>query len=192
MGQLDHEVAIKGWKAAFGRHSGATSEWSRKENQTGILGQPVDFPVQVLNMKSFVGRFFCSLDSKGRLMIPARFRKIMSAEEDETLILSKGKDGCLNLYPSGAWNDLIMKLERQPAGTDRVDIVRYYSDNSLILSIDKAGRVALPAEFLNIIGGPAKVAVMGALSYMEIWAPEDYSRIRQRAEETYQKGKWPY
>ena len=54
---------------------------------------------------NFVGHFGCNLDAKGRLMIPARFRRVISPEAADVLVLSKGKEKCLNLYPLSEWNE---------------------------------------------------------------------------------------
>jgi MraZ protein len=142
---------------------------------------------------NFVGHFEYNLDAKGRLMIPARFRRVISPEAAEMLVLSKGKEKCLNLYPLAEWNEVILKeLRSLPPGPQKRNLIRYYSDKSIHVNIDKAGRIAIPAHFLSMIGGPKKVIVIGALTYMEIWAPEDFEHIRAEALDTYSKGDWEY
>ena len=143
-------------------------------------------------MKSFVGRFQCTLDAKGRLMVPAKFRKIIPPEANDLLVVSKGKENCLNLYPSNEWDELIKRLYALPPGADKRNLIRFYSDTSQPLNLDKAGRVAIPAEFLALIGSPKKVVTIGALSYIEIWAPGDYETIRKKAMDTYVDGEWEY
>jgi MraZ protein len=141
----------------------------------------------------FVGHFEYNVDSKGRLMIPVRFRRVIPADAADMLVLSKGKEACLNLYPLNEWNEVILKeLSNLPPGPQKRNLIRYYSDKSIHVHLDKAGRVAIPAAFLSMIGNPKKVIVIGALSYMEIWAPQDYDNIRAEAHETYNKGDWEY
>ena len=60
------------------------------------------------------------------------------------------------------------------------------------MNLDKAGRVAIPANFLSMISNPKKVIVIGALTYIEIWSPEDYEQVRNEALDTYNKGDWEY
>ncbi len=142
---------------------------------------------------NLIGQFECNLDSKGRLMIPARFRRVIPPSAAEVLVLSKGKEACLNLYTLEEWNEVILKeLRGLPPGKQKRNLIRYYSDKSLQLNVDKSGRVAIPAHFLSLIGNPKKVVVIGALTYMEIWAPEDYESIRSEAHETYSEGDWEY
>jgi MraZ protein len=142
---------------------------------------------------NFVGHFEYNLDAKGRLMIPARFRRVIAPDAVDVLVLSKGKERCLNLYPLPEWNDVILKeLHSLPPGPQKRNLVRYYSDKSIHVNLDKAGLVAIPAHFLSMIGDPKKVIVIGALTYIEIWAPEDYEQIRNEALDTYNRGDWEY
>ena len=142
---------------------------------------------------NLIGHFECNLDSKGRLMIPARFRRVIPPSAAEVLVLSKGKEVCLNLYTLEEWNEVIIKeLRDLPPGKQKRNLIRYYSDKSLQLNVDKSGRVAIPSHFLSLIGNPKKVVVIGALSYMEIWAPEDYEAIRSEAHDAYSEGDWEY
>lgn len=142
---------------------------------------------------NFVGHFEYNLDSKGRLMIPARFRRVIQPDAVDVLVLSKGKEKCLNLYPLPEWNDVILKeLHSLPPGPQKRNLIRYYSDKSIHVNLDKAGRVAIPANFLSMVGNPKKVIVIGALTYIEIWSPKDYEQIRNEALDTYNKGDWEY
>ena len=134
-----------------------------------------------------------NLDAKGRLMIPVRFRRVISPDAADVFVLSKGKEKCLNLYPLPEWNDVILKeLHSLPPGPQKRNLIRYYSDKSIHVNLDKAGRVAIPANFLSMISNPKKVIVIGALTYIEIWAPEDYEQIRNEALDTYNRGDWEY
>lgn len=143
-------------------------------------------------MRSFVGSFTCTLDTKGRIMVPARFRRLLPTDSGEVLVISKGKEQCLNLYPSAEWEQVIGRLENLPPGPKKRNLIRFYSDKSQTVNLDKAGRVAIPAPFLELIDGPRKVIVIGALTYMEIWSEEDYEQVRNDALETYLDGDWEY
>ncbi len=125
-------------------------------------------------------------------MIPAKFRRMIPPDSGEILVLSKAKDKYLNLYPMDGWNEIMNKLDERPAGPEKKALVRYYSDKSDTLSMDKAGRIAVPSEYLKLIGNPKKVVIIGALKYMEIWAEEDYGEVRKKAQETYLESDWEY
>ena len=77
---------------------------------------------------NFIGQFEYNLDAKGRLMIPVRFRRVIPPESAEMLVLSKGKERCLNLYPIAEWNEVILKeLHGLPPGPQKRNLIRYYS-----------------------------------------------------------------
>lgn len=143
-------------------------------------------------MQKFVGRYKCTLDSKGRLMIPARFRRIIPADSGEMLVISRGQEKCLNLYPLSEWNEVIGKLSSLPPGLKKRNLIRFYSDKSHSLNIDKSGRIAIPPDFIEMIGNSKKVVAIGALTYIEIWAEDDYDEIRKQALDTYLEGDWQY
>jgi MraZ protein len=144
-------------------------------------------------MQNFLGNFECKLDSKGRLMIPAKFRHQLPETAPGMYVLSMGKEKCLNLYPVDEWNEMVVKkLHDLPAGRDKRQYIRFYSRKSMTLNIDKTGRVAIPSNFLQAIGNPRKVMVVGVLDYMEIWAPGDYSKMSEEGDSTFLEGDWEY
>jgi MraZ protein len=125
-------------------------------------------------------------------MIPAKFRRMIPEDGGEVLVVSKAKEKCLNLYPLSEWNGVISRLHSLPPGPKKRNLIRFYSDKSQTLNLDKAGRVAIPAHFLAMIGKAKKVVVIGALTYLEIWAEKDYEEIRKQALDTYIEGDWEY
>ncbi len=144
-------------------------------------------------MQNFLGNYDCTLDSKGRLMIPAKFRRQVAEDAGGFYVLSMGKEKCLNLYPLGEWNEsVVRKLHDLPPGRRKRETIRFYSRKSITVNIDKAGRVALPTNFLEAIGSPKKVVVAGVLNYMEIWAPEEYVRASEEADRNFIEGDWEY
>jgi MraZ protein len=125
-------------------------------------------------------------------MIPAKFRRMIPEDSGEVLVISKAKEPCLNLYPIAEWNGVIARLHELPPGPKKRNLIRFYSDKSQTLNLDKAGRIAISAGFLSMIGSPKKVVVIGALTYLEIWAEKDYETIRKTALEAYLEGDWEY
>ena len=137
-------------------------------------------------MQNFLGDFECTLDSKGRLMVPARFRHQVPEEEGGVYVITMGKERCLNLWPIKEWNDeVVSKLHELPPGPKKRQFIRFYSRKSRNTNLDKSGRVAIPANFLETIGNPKKVIVVGVLNYMEIWAPGDYDKASVEGDEAY-------
>jgi len=143
-------------------------------------------------INSFVGTYSCSVDKKGRIMIPAKFRHAIPNDLKDVLIISKSKDNCLDLYPLPHWNRIINKLMDLRPGREKRDIIRFYSENSQQVGIDKAGRVALPPKFLEELGSPKQIIMVGMLTYMEIWSPEQYEAMAKTAKETFMKSEFEF
>jgi MraZ protein len=146
-----------------------------------------------VKMQNFLGNFECTLDSKGRLIIPAKFRHLAEEGSGGMYVVSLGKEKCLNLYPINEWNEVVVsKLHELEPGPKKRNYIRFYSRKSRTLNLDKSGRIALPSSFLELLGNPKKVIVAGVLNYMEIWAPEEYEKVSSAAEENFLEGEWEY
>jgi MraZ protein len=144
-------------------------------------------------MQSFLGDFECTIDAKGRLMVPAKFRHLVPESSGGTYVLSMGKERCLNLYPIKEWDEAVVKkLHALPPGPEKRKYIRFYSHKSRTLNLDKSGRIAIPPAMLESLGSPKKVIVAGALNYMEIWSVEDYGNISREAEDAFHDGDWEY
>lgn len=144
-------------------------------------------------MQNFLGNFECTIDSKGRLMVPARFRHLVPEVSAGMYVISMGKERCLNLYPFDEWNETVVKkLHDLQPGPEKRNYIRFYSNKSRTLNLDKSGRVAIPSAMLDAIGNPRKVMVVGVLNYIEIWSIEDYEKVSRDAEDSFLGGEWEY
>lgn len=137
--------------------------------------------------RKLIGAYNCTLDAKSRLKIPAPFRRLIPDELIRTLVISKGKEGCLNLYTQDEYDKILIDLANRPPGPERRDLQRFYSIKSKQLKVDGAGRVAIPPDFLAMIDNVKDVVVLGAHGYLEIWKAADFEDLSRRAEETYLK-----
>jgi MraZ protein len=135
--------------------------------------------------RRLIGAYACTLDAKSRLKIPAPFRRLIPDGLFQTLVISKGKERCLNLYTQDEYEKILNDLANRPPGAERRDIQRFYSIKSKQLKVDGSGRVAIPPDFLAMIDNVKDVVVLGALSYLEIWKATDFEELSKRAEETY-------
>ena len=144
-------------------------------------------------MQNFLGEIDCTLDSKGRLMIPARFRHLVPEDTGSMYVVSMGKERCLNLFPLREWNEIIVsKLHEMDPGPEKRNAIRYFSSRSSTLKIDKAGRVAIPSQFLATIGDPKKVMVVGALNFMEIWSLDEYRKNIEAMDDAFRTSGFEY
>lgn len=114
----------------------------------------------------FIGQYEHSLEAKGRLSIPKKFR----SQLDGGAVLAQGLDGCLFLYPKAAWEQLISKLSQLPlTRTDARGFTRALSYGASEVEIDSLGRILVPDYLRQFAGISAACIVAGAIDRVEIW-----------------------
>lgn len=114
----------------------------------------------------FMGEYSHSIDEKGRLIIPSKFR----FELGETFVLTRGLDGCLCVYPQNEWNILESKLRALPLTNKNArTITRFLVSGAAACELDKQGRILVPAALREYAGLEKDVVVMGNLERIEIW-----------------------
>ena len=121
----------------------------------------------------FFGRFEHSLDAKGRVILPARFRAHFGTQA----YLSQYSDRCLALWTSEEFDkQLIEQEQRQQQGRNERNLARVWAQGSTEVDIDRQGRLAIPAylrEFARLdVEHP--ILVNGALNRVELWNPAEY------------------
>ncbi|HEV2428119.1 MAG TPA: hypothetical protein VGS61_07865 [Acidimicrobiales bacterium] len=137
-------------------------------------------------MLGFVGQFQHSLDAKGRLILPARFRP----EFERGGCLSPNTEGCVALWtPSEFARQAEERLAQSRAGgsTDR-QRARYWAANSSDVEFDKQGRFALPGAIREYGRLNGDVLVVGALDHVELWNPDVYASQVNPAEDVFKRG----
>lgn len=122
-------------------------------------------------MAAFVGTHRCKLDSKGRLQLPAVHRRFLGTEGGETFVMTRGFEDNLVLFGPEGWREFQEKLVQLPSGEEKRQVIRFYSDSSKPLLMDKQGRVSLPRDFLSDYGIENEVLLVGALDRIEVWNP---------------------
>lgn len=128
----------------------------------------------------FIGEFHHTLDDKGRLAVPVKFRVQLA----EGAVVTRGLDRSLFLYPKKEWNTLAAKIAALPLGqADTRAFARLMLAGAMDVEVDKSGRVTVP-EYLRTYAGLAKnVVVTGMYDRLEIWdqtAWETYSASTQK------------
>ena len=116
-----------------------------------------------------IGEYLHTIDNKNRLSVPSKFRK----ELGKTVILTRGLDKCLFLYPVAEWKALADKLAKLPLGkADTRSFVRTMIAGATDIEIDALGRRLVPA-YLRVYGNLKEAAmVVGLYNRVEIWSPE--------------------
>jgi MraZ protein len=127
----------------------------------------------------FRGRYDHTIDPKGRLSIPSRYREDLAARDITTLVLTEG-DHCVSAYPVDEWEKLEETLRQQsPFLPERRNIVRLIVASAKECPVDRAGRTLVPPELREFAGLKKDVVIAGALEYFEIWSRERWIDHRQ-------------
>ncbi|HST03117.1 MAG TPA: division/cell wall cluster transcriptional repressor MraZ [Chloroflexia bacterium] len=122
----------------------------------------------------FLGRFEHSVDSKGRVAVPARFRGLLSGE----LIMTRGNDGCLYLFTEQSWEPLAAKLNALPTGDeDARNLRRAVFSSAEPVELDKQGRVIIPDHLRQYASITGDVSIIGLGEYIEIWDTESWKTL---------------
>jgi len=124
---------------------------------------------------AFIGNINAKTDEKGRVFIPAAFRKILQSSGEERLILREDvyKD-CLTLHPESVWIEKLKKLrgDLNEWDEEQQDIYRKYSMNTASLEIDSTGRVLIPKKYLQTANITNDVCFLGLIDVIELWNPD--------------------
>lgn len=126
-------------------------------------------------MIRFLGNIEAKTDAKGRIFIPASFRKQLQAASEERLVLRKDVfQDCLVLYPESVWfktqNQLRRRLSKWNAKQQAV--FRQFVSDAEIMIPDGSGRILLPKRYLQMAGIQGDVRFIGMDNTIEIWAKE--------------------
>ncbi len=128
-------------------------------------------------MLLFRGTYLHTIDSKGRLAVPNRFREVLKAKEDNRLVITRGTHGdCLSGYTVDRWEEIEAGLDNLPAGRGKDAFVRHFIAPAQDCTLDKMGRVLVPAQLRQEAGLEKEVMVVGALGKFEIWDRERWER----------------
>jgi MraZ protein len=143
-------------------------------------------------MLGFLGRFDYSVDSKGRLNIPAKFRKCLSPEADETFVVVPAPNGCLRAFPQNEWAAEEETLTRLPQTLENLRFIRKIRDAASDSHLDGQGRIMLNKTQLDASGIKESVVLVGSNRFVEIWDTERYNSYRgdnwqSEFDELYQK-----
>lgn len=124
----------------------------------------------------FRGRSGHTLDEKGRINIPTRFREVLRREADERLMVTPWHN-CLKVYPLPQWEEIEMTLReegKKKKNPHMLNLIRYMIGGVEECAMDKQGRVLLPPKLRAECGIGKGVVVNGMITYFEIWDQEKW------------------
>lgn len=116
----------------------------------------------------FMGEFNHSIDAKGRIIVPAKFREDLGEE----FVVTLGLDGCLFLYPDSEWREFVEQLKHLPGNRQARQLQRYFLAGATTCEVDKQGRILIPAKLREHAKLEKDVVFVGVLGKIEIWSKE--------------------
>ena len=120
----------------------------------------------------FRGEYNHTVDTKGRLIIPSKFREKLGDE----CIVTRGLDGCLFVFPMKEWENYEEKLKQLPMTNKNArSFVRFLTAGATSCEFDKQGRVLIPATLRKFAGIEKDVVLAGLLNRIEIWSEEKWN-----------------
>ena len=134
-----------------------------------------------LTDNTFIGEYAYSLDSKGRVNIPAKFRQSLSADSQNTFVITRGPDPCIWVYPLEQWKEIENNL-RNLSSVKNIhrtfvrDTARYASPSTY----DKQGRITLTPSLTEYAGLEKDVLIIGMINKIEIWNPNTLKMVDQQ------------
>ncbi len=137
----------------------------------------------------FIGTVEHTMDNKGRVSIPAKFRETLIKKFDERLIITRG-DEALDAYPVKIWQEFTDKVMALPQmRKDIIAFLRFYMGGAEECSIDRQGRILIPPALREYAGLNKDVVFVGISKRFEIWDKKRWDESYRKITETIQSYK---
>ncbi len=129
-----------------------------------------------------MGEYQHSVDAKGRLIVPAKFREALG----EAFVVTRGLDNCLFGYPMNEWRKLEEKLKDLPmTKKDTRAFARFFFSGATEVEIDKQGRINIPATLIQHAHLVKECVVLGVSNRIEIWAKDAWEAYFSESEQSF-------
>lgn len=116
----------------------------------------------------FMGEYNHTIDAKGRIIVPSKFREALG----EHFVVTLGLDGCLFVYPNEEWEHFVTGLKNLPGNKEARQLQRYFMAGAADCEVDKQGRILIPNNLREQAGLDKDIVFVGVLSKIEIWSKE--------------------
>ncbi|MFA6322354.1 MAG: division/cell wall cluster transcriptional repressor MraZ, partial [Candidatus Buchananbacteria bacterium] len=125
----------------------------------------------------FIGEYQHNIDEKGRLAVPAKFRKDLKVGA----VVTKEVDDCLSLYPKTEWKKYADKIASLPTSkADARAFARLKLGSAMDLEVDNQGRMLIPEYLRKDAGLTKKAVIIGLYNRLEIWSEEKWQAYKNK------------
>lgn len=130
----------------------------------------------------FIGEYQHSIDSKGRVIIPAKFRQTLG----DSFVMTRGIENCLLGYPMNEWRKLELKLKDLPmTKKDARAFARFFFSGAIEVELDKQGRIHIPSTLIQYANLEKECVVLGVSSKIEIWAKDAWDEYFEQSTQSF-------
>lgn len=127
----------------------------------------------------FIGEYHHTVDAKGRLALPTKYRDALAAGA----VVTRGLDRCLSIYPVATWRELAPRLAALPVSKANTrSFARFLLAGAMDVAPDQQGRIVIPEYLRGFAGLRRSVVLAGLYSRLEVWDAEAWEHYRAGAE----------
>ena len=131
--------------------------------------------------KNMKGKYFHSVDSKGRLIVPSKFRDSLGSE----FVMTLGLEDCIYLYSQEEWDKFTERLNQLGnSKTENRRLKRYFQSNAVDCNIDSQGRTVIPADIRADVGIEKDVVIIGNGEKAEVWSAAAWQETKMDSKQT--------
>jgi MraZ protein len=127
---------------------------------------------------SFLGEFEATLDTKGRFLLPAGFKRQLPEGETTRFVINRGFEKCLTLYPVQSWQPLYDQIATLNDFDPKVrEFRRFFLNGAIEVEPDTAGRILVPNNLKEYAGLGKDIVLVAAVNKIEIWEKSEYQKF---------------
>ena len=136
---------------------------------------------------TFTGEFSYTLDAKGRLNIPSKFRSALSPDNDKSFVITKGMDLCVVAYPLVEWQHRVESGLRELSATSQRNrlFVRSLTRFATTVKLDGQGRIQITQFLQEYASLDRDVKIIGVVNKIEIWNPNDLKKMQDLSQDDF-------
>lgn len=136
----------------------------------------------------FLGSFKYSIDSKGRVSIPAKLRKFVDPKANDAFVMTRGTNQCIDIYPMNEWENLVQSKLNNLNSFDpqQARFLRMFLQQAAEDKLDTQARILVPKNLIDFAEIKKDVLILGAIKKIEIWDPEIYEKYIGESDLTFE------
>lgn len=136
----------------------------------------------------FYGEYEHTIDRKGRLIIPAKFRQALKEHEVKSLFLTRGLDGCLFVFPEAEWRTVESRFKQIPfTKTEGRKFNRLFFSGATEAPLDGLGRLLVPKTLKDFAQIKQDVMIVGVSTRIELWAKDQWQAFYESSRQSFEE-----